>query len=167
MEIDITKIVSAKELKLDLELIKSKLIEKEEIVVFENNQPQFIISSIDNFKNNKLQPPSNSAQTQSTKIGKYVQEMMRKLFFSNSLSDEKLTNLTSENYSKSMFNLSFPVLKEVNPSLPIDEQKRDSRGYNRYYDFTLQANGKQYLLCSQWVEHLHREKFENWVSNFK
>lgn len=37
-------------------------------------------------------------------------------------------------YSKSTFNINFKVLKIVDENVPIEEQKRDQRGYNRYYD---------------------------------
>ena len=73
--------------------------------------------------------------------------------------------MTTSEYSAEVFNLNIPALKMVNKSQSLDEQKRDQRGYNRYYNFTLKAYGQEYLLCSQWVEYLHREKFEKWLQS--
>lgn len=45
----------------------------------------------------------------------------------------------------------------------LDEAKRDAKGYNRYYDSAVNVNGKQYLICSQWIENLHKDKVETWI----
>lgn len=163
MKINIEKIISADELNLDVELIKSKLFEQEELIVFDNNFPQFAIVPIDQApEQTHMAPPKVSASA--VKIGKYVQEAMRKLFFTEALSQQELEYLTSAEYSNNIFNMNFPVLKELKPNRSMDAEKRDAKGYNRYYNFTLEAYGKHYLLCSQWVEYLHRDKFEAWLN---
>lgn len=166
MEININKIVSAGELALDTHVIHNKLNEESEIIVFENNMPQFVIISLEKYseKRQNTLPLQDKAQVPILKIGKYVQESMRRLFYENKLTEDEIERLTSNSYSNNNFNLNFAVLKQYDPAIPFDEQKRDSKGYNRYYSFTLSAYGKQYLLCSQWVEYLHRDKFEVWLA---
>jgi hypothetical protein len=165
MEINISKIVSANDLDLNVPKIIRKLQEQDELIIFENNKPQFVIMALEKAVI-KEKPGSNSSLSEtsmSVRIGKYVQDKLRELFYSDTLSSEEINRLTDKQYSKDVFNLNFSVLLELNPDLPFDKQKRDENGYNRYYNFTLQAYGKQYLLCSQWVDHLHREYFEKWL----
>lgn len=166
MEINLSKIVPADELSIDTNLVLEKLRETQELVVFENNQPQFVIVSLSEF----YKRPNPSAlniltveDSSKPKIGKLAQESFRRLFYKQILPEEEVYQLTLAEYSNSVFNLNFPVLKEYNPAMSFDEQKRDANGYNRYYSFALSAYGKQYLLCSQWIEHLHREKLEHWL----
>ena len=167
MEIDITKIVPSDELNLDLKLIKSKLREKGEVVVFDNNQPQFRILSLDASENEKPQLATQDiSDTSGMGIGQYVQKNMRQLFYSNILTENELANLTSADYSKRVFNISLPVLKKLDPTDPMDKQKRDAKGYNRYYSFILKTNSAEYLLCSQWLDR-HRSNFEKWLSKYK
>lgn len=175
MNFNINQIVSADELSIDINLIKKKLAVCQEIIVFKDNQPQFIISSLNSSSDtgenkinravNKKMEMENKAE-KGVKIGKLVQETMRKLCYNNILTIEELEKLSSEKYSCDTFNLNFPVLKLYNPTLSFDEQKRDSKGYNRYYSFSLTVNGRQYLLCSQWIENLHRQKYEEWLEKW-
>lgn len=170
MEININKIVSADELALDTQIIHNKLNEESEIIVFENNMPQFVIISLENYsgkKQNTSFPVHNETQFSSLKIGKYVQESMKRLFYEKKLNESEIERLTTNSYSNNIFNLNFAVLKKYDPAIPFDEQKRDTKGYNRYYSFMLSAYGNQYLLCSQWVEYLHREKFEDWLARWE
>lgn len=150
MEINTKYIISSKELSLNVPLIKKKLEQQDKIVVFEDNMPQFIIL-----------PVSATEADEPMKIGEYVQTAMRGLFADNLISEEEIERLLTPEYSKSLFNLNFPILKEVDAGKPLTDQKRDSKGYNRYYNFTLLAFGKQYLLCSQWLDK-HYDGFENW-----
>lgn len=170
MEINISKIVSADELSIDTDLVLERLGETSEIFVFEHNQPQFIIMTLESYYSRPNQPSIkvvNVEDPSKQKIGKLVQESLRRLFYKHRLPQDEINRLASEEYSKQVFNLNFPLLKEYNSALPFDEQKRDSKGYNRYYSFTLSANDKQYLVCSQWIEHLHREQYESWLSKWE
>jgi len=170
MEININKIVSADELSVDTNLILERLGETSEIFVFENNHPQFVIMSLDSYYSRPNQQTVKIISVEDPskeKIGKLVQESLRKLFYKQRLPQDEIERLTSEEYSKTVFNLNFPVLKEYNSELAFDEQKRDAKGYNRYYSFTLSAYNKQYLVCSQWIEHLHREQYETWLSRWE
>lgn len=156
MEINLEHIVSSKELALDVSLIKKRLEKQEKIVVFEDNTPQFVITSIATI---------NAPEKEETKkIGKYVQTVMRNLFAKNLVSEKEIRNLLSKEYSKSKFNINFPFIKEIDESKPLEEQKRDTNGYNRYYNFVLTAYGKKYFLCSQWTEK-HYDGFETWYQS--
>ena len=166
MEIDSTKIVPADELNLDVELIQSRLRSIGEIVVFYNNRPQFRICSVVNTERGRTHAAAQAlSDANNRKIGEYVQENMRKLFFMNAISENELRNLLSFDYSKRVFNSSKPLLKKVDPSRSIDEQRKDARGYARYYKSTIRAYGNEYLLSSQWVDR-QRAGFKVWLSQF-
>ncbi|MDR2870360.1 MAG: hypothetical protein LBV04_07920 [Deferribacteraceae bacterium] len=156
MDINIKHIVPAKDLSLDVPLIQNRLATQEKIVVFEDNTPQFVIIPIS----------AAVANRQPMKVGEYVQTATKELFANRAISKEEITKLLTLEYSKSIFNIPFPILKEVDSNKPLTEQKRDTKGYNRYYNFTLTAYGKQYLLCSQWFEP-HYDSFETWYLAIK
>jgi len=99
------------------------------------------------------------------KIGKTVRYLLTRLLQGGHLTDNEISSMTDEEYSKNTFNINFQVLKAVDENTPIEDQKRDHRGYNRYYDSPIAANNKKYLLCSQWVENLHRKAFERWLED--
>lgn len=97
------------------------------------------------------------------KIGKTVRYLMTRFLQGEYLTDSEIKFMTDEEYSKRTFNINFQVLKIVDENVPIDEQKRDQRGYNRYYGSPIKVENRRYLLCSQWVENLHRKAFERWL----
>ncbi|NLN42633.1 MAG: hypothetical protein GX160_11810 [Clostridiales bacterium] len=99
------------------------------------------------------------------KIGKLVQTTMRELFRNEKISMDEIEKMTQPDYSKQIFNANIPVLKEVPIGGNIDELKRDDNNYPRYYSYTISIYGKDYLLSSQWFEHLHRTYYEKWLSN--
>lgn len=99
------------------------------------------------------------------KIGKTVRFLLTRFLQGGYLEDNEIRDLTDEEYSKKIFNINFQVLKVVDENIPIDEQKRDHRGYNRYYGSPIAAENKKYLLCSQWVENLHKKALERWLED--
>lgn len=98
------------------------------------------------------------------KIGKLVQTTMRDLFRNEKITIDEIDKMTQPDYSKQIFNANIPVLKEVPIGGNIDELKRDTNNYPRYYSYTISIYGKDYLLSAQWVEHLHRAYYEKWLS---
>lgn len=98
------------------------------------------------------------------KIGKLVQTTMRDLFRNEKITMDEIEKMTQPDYSKQIFNANIPVLKEVPIGGNIDELKRDTNNYPRYYSYTISIYGKDYLLSAQWVEHLHRAYYEKWLS---
>ena len=169
MEIDINKIVSADEIGADIPQINKVLAEKDEMLVFGNNKPQFVILSFEKYEQ-LMNGTSNACNSISSepKIGKLVQDSFLKLVDKELLPPEEIERLCQLEYSNSTFSLNFPMLKEFNPdpNVPIDVQKRDSNGYNRYYKYLIEIYNKQYLLCSQWNEMIHRRKYLNWLEQW-
>lgn len=169
MEIDINKIISADEVSADIKQISDMLAEKNELIVFENNKPQFVVLSLERYE--KLLNSNSAACKTSdseTKIGKLVQETFLKLVDRDMLPQQEIERLCELEYSNSTFGLNFAMLKEFNPDpgVSIDMQKKDSKGYNRYYKYLIEIFNKQYLLCSQWSEALHRKKYLNWLEKW-
>jgi len=167
MPFSFDKIISSDDVLIDVQVILELLEQKPELWVFDNNQPQFVIVRPDDASITKVMSSEyGKSEVSKMKIGKFVQEAFRKLFHANILPPDELISLTSPEYSKIHFNLNFSVLKEYNPKQTLDIQKRDDKGYNRYYGYLLSAYNKEYLLSSQWIENLHRGKFEQWFKQW-
>lgn len=169
MEIDINKIISADEISVDTQKINAKLTEKPELLVFDNNRPQFVILTLEKFEDllNGKTPTENTVKSE-IKIGKLVQDSFLKLVDKDMLPQEEIDNLCDLDYSNTEFSLNFAMLKEFNPDpeIAIDVQKKDKNGYNRYYKYLINIRNKQYLLCSQWNELLHRKKYLAWLDKW-
>lgn len=88
------------------------------------------------------------------KIGQYVQSRMKQLQQKNLLSSLEIENLLNQEYSKTVFNQNFPVLKRV------DDDIKDYKGRSRYY--TNEMYFGEYYLTSQWFEY-HWEPFLSWL----
>lgn len=97
------------------------------------------------------------------KIGKMMRGILGKTIQNGILNDEELIKLQDAEYSKKIMNLNFPVLKVVEENQLLADVKKDAKGYNRYYDSIVLYKGKQYVICSQWVENLHRESVTIWI----
>lgn len=97
------------------------------------------------------------------KIGKLVKTFIMKFFNDNAIPKSELVKMKNATYSKEIWNLNHSMLKMVDRQVDIDKQRKDSNGYNRYYDSILTTGGEEYFLCSQWIENLHREAFETWL----
>lgn len=94
------------------------------------------------------------------KIGKLVKNTFKKLFDHNKLSDKEIINLTDKQYSKSVFDVNFPILIEVDNGVEKSLQRKiNGIGNDRYYAYLF--NGK-YFLCNDWYEK-DREKFQQWL----
>jgi len=106
---------------------------------------------------------TDSSSLSEMKIGVFVKTNIMRLIEERKISKEEIELMTSKKYSKKIFNMNLPVLKEVVDDLPISQQRVDQRGYGRYWNFTIKIYGKEYLVCSQWVEGLHRSQFIEWM----
>lgn len=98
-----------------------------------------------------------------SKIGRLAKNAIFKLLENEMISKEEIENMTTDNESKRIFNMNFSILKEVDDIKKMDELRKDKNNYNRYYNMTLSAYGKTYILCSQWVKDLHREPLILWL----
>lgn len=93
------------------------------------------------------------------KIGQLVRTTFEELFSKRKINKKMAAKLMDLAYSKKTFGLSFPVLKQINDSIPLSKQIQDHKGRSRYWSQEF-GNGK-YLICSQWYEK-HRKKFLDW-----
>ena len=169
MEIDFSKIVSANEISANTQQINTVLTGKDELFVFENNRPQFVIVSIKKYERLIADKKNRISDSEpEMKIGALVQTTFRELVKRNALSKEDVENLCKRDYSNWTFGLNFAMLKEVDleNDISIDVQKRDNKGYNRYYKDLFDIYEKKYLLCSQWYEGLQRKKYLEWLGKF-
>lgn len=178
VKFNLCQVVSSDELNVDADAVLSKLEDIPEMLIFSHNQPQFIIMTLQQYEHytSKIETPTQrtlkngegTSKIPGVKIGVFVRESIRKLLHENTLPRSEIEHLTDAAYCSATFGLSYPVLKPYDSSRPFDEQKRDSNNkYNRYYNFILDSTFGQYLLCSQWVEQLHRSRFEKWLSQWK
>ena len=169
MEINLNKIVSADEISADTQQIRLMADEKGEMIVFDNNKPQFVILSLESYERLISTDTSASSGTvYEVKIGKLVQDTFLKLVDKDMLPQKEIELLCELEYSNTTFGLNFAMLKEFDPDpdISIDMQKKDSKGYNRYYKYLIDIHNKQYLLCSQWNESLHRKKYLSWLEKW-
>lgn len=116
------------------------------LALFDEEQP--IPSNVDNSK----------------KIGEFVRQSMTELLQQGRLAEEEIELLKSPEYSKKVFGIHFPVIREYvdDPCKGISQQIADSKGYARYWKELVAG---RYLITSQWHER-HRSKFLNWLSRF-
>jgi len=105
-------------------------------------------------------PPLPTMGNNIKKIGRHVQETIKFLIINKSISDSEIENLLSKPYSKDIFNINFAFLRKLN------DDRFDEIGFSRYYSTPVEINGKQYYLCSQWIEN-SRHKFDEWVKRME
>jgi hypothetical protein len=109
------------------------------------------------YKKLGLKVPSSSV-----KIG-YMAKHVIPMIISDSAFDEEVDLYCDKEYSKEVFGLYFPLLQELEFHNDIYYKKSDSNKYTRYYSDVLELDGREFLLCSQWMKKLHLEKLENWI----
>ena len=96
------------------------------------------------------------------KIGKLVQYIINYMTEYNLFTETILTDLLSNDKSKHLFGINYAVLKDITDCSDKDAERKDNRGYSRYYSKPLEINGRTYLLCQEWNEQTHRNNFDNW-----
>lgn len=76
-----------------------------------------------------------------------------------------MEHFLSKNWCNQVFRLSYPLLKKIDNTIPIEQQLYyDNHKYNRYYKKPLiYQYGERYLLCSQWYEY-QRASLERWIN---
>ena len=106
------------------------------------------------------------------KIGIHVKRIMDQLSENNLLTKEDLDDCCDLKWSKSVMNLTVPMLKEYTGDAPISKEMVDSNGYIRYwkkvYNFGESGN---YLVTKEWfTRSKSRHLFDNWyrkiISNY-
>lgn len=119
--------------------------------------------SVYNFKRKNseyLKDKSNNEQ----KIGLFIRDKMEEISIKNILKDDDLCNLQDLHYSKKLLNINYPLLKKIDRSKSLDEQ-RLVNSYPRYWKHIFIFNNKEYYVCSQWYEKSNRSYFEQWIKD--
>ena len=89
------------------------------------------------------------------------------MYFSDSNRKYELKNFTNKYWCNDNFGICYPLLKEVDITTPISQQKGYNNDYARYWTKPiLELNGKHYIICSQWFEDF-RPKLDKWISEQK
>lgn len=88
------------------------------------------------------QAPVSTVAEKELKIGKLAQIMIPKLIAEGKVSAEEISKMLTPSYSKSAFDLQYPVL-----AIKGNEYDR-----SRYYAFSFAYGSDEYVLCSQWFE---------------
>lgn len=108
----------------------------------------------------------HSATGDEIKIGELVRNTMTELFDTNRLPANEIGNLKSLDYSKRVFGLNFPFLKDYLSEHDLNAQrmvKARDKEYPRYWKIVF--DGK-YLITSEWNTR-HRQRFIEWARQFQ
>ncbi|BCG58410.1 hypothetical protein PUR_18350 [Paenibacillus sp. URB8-2] len=96
------------------------------------------------------------------KIGALVSSSFERLIANDVLTEQEIERLQRLDYAKRTFNITYPVLKKVDSTISMTEQ-RNVNGHPRFYADPYKINGTDYLLCNHWVEELSRSYFDAWL----
>ncbi|WP_187355343.1 hypothetical protein ['Paenibacillus yunnanensis' Narsing Rao et al. 2020] len=110
--------------------------------------------------------PADFKGSEEIKIGAFVKSSFERLIADDLLTEHEIERLQRLDYSKKTFNLTYPVLKKVDPTLSLTEQ-RNINGRPRFYADPYLIYGYDYLLCNHWVENFSRSYFDAWLTTFK
>lgn len=100
-------------------------------------------------------------------IGKFVRNSLMKLFGTNSIDENMIKMLMNKEESKKILGIDYPLLKVVVEDVSISEQAKVD-GRLRYWTSPIKYRSKiEYLICSQWYEDRHRQKFLEWLGTMK
>ncbi len=106
---------------------------------------------------------SEQLQEYVVKIGKMARGIFTTALLQGDVSEAEVSGFQDAFYCKNMFGLNYPLLKPITEKDDIDIHKRDANGYNRYYESRVSYHDEMYLICSQWVETIHRHALNQWV----
>jgi hypothetical protein len=107
-------------------------------------------------KKTKAEGISKDLDKVSIGIGQYVQNKLGHLIEADRITNSEVSNLLDPTYSKKVFNLQFPFLRN------IQDGKNDNKGHARYYADSWMIKGKEYYLCNHWYKE-QRTQFDTWM----
>lgn len=97
------------------------------------------------------------------KIGQYAKEYFLSYFKANT-SKDTILKFMDKNWCHDTFGICYPILKEINPLMPIGEQVNYNNEYRRYYvNPVLSVSNKSYIICSQWYPQF-KSKLIQWIN---
>lgn len=107
---------------------------------------------------------SKSNDSTEKKIGEYVRGYFT-VYFADKTKKYDITNFLNRNWCNEHLGICYPLLKEIDETKPVSEQKNYNTEYARYWIKPIfEINGRKYIMCSQWYEGF-REKFDKWVES--
>lgn len=114
---------------------------------------------------------NNINKASDIKIGQRAKEYFIK-YFSDTSKQYDFKNFLNKYWCHDTFGICYPLLKEVDITIPISKQKGYNNNYGRYWTKpVLKINGKHYIICSQWFKefqcNLDKWISENPISDFK
>lgn len=96
------------------------------------------------------------AYLETFKVGEIANQVLRAILASGKVPKNTVDAWKTVSGSKATFGLSDPIL---------GYSRKDSKGYNRYYDNTLNLYGEDLYLCSQWKIN-HKARLITWILNW-
>lgn len=85
------------------------------------------------------------------KIGILVRNTLPKILQEELITELGINQLEKEDYSKLYFDVNYPILKRVDLSKSITEN-RTVNDYTRYYADPIKSYGNKYLITSEWYD---------------
>ena len=105
-----------------------------------------------------------SVDSPEKKIGEYVRDYFT-VYFADKTKEYDITNFLNKYWCNEHLGICYPLLKEIDETKPVSEQKNYNNEYARYWiKPILEINGKKYIMCSQWFKGF-QEKFDKWVES--
>lgn len=95
------------------------------------------------------------------KIGVLVKATMPYILEMELISPIEVNKMTKDDYSKMIFDMNYPVLKKVDESKSITEN-RTVGDYTRYYAEPYDFKDSQYLISSEWYDR-NQEDYIRWL----
>jgi len=114
-----------------------------------------------NLKNNNNEYKENNSYVST---GKLVYNYLQNYFKDTTLSYD-IKNLLDKNWCKEFFNISYPLLKEIDELKDIREQTIPEGKKGAYYaqNPVLHINNKSYIIYMQWNNKTKRGQVEKWI----
>lgn len=123
--------------------------------------------SMDIVPNKGIKQESNKGTQNNTnydevKIGALVRNTLPDLVRDMLIDDVELNRLLQYDYSKSHFDLNYPMLRKIDESISIKENRMVG-DYPRYYSQpVLKISGSRYLITSEWYER-NKSYYIHWL----
>lgn len=143
-----------------------KMLEKYEIP--KRHCHIFIRRDLTSLHNNSIKKHTTTKKLEESnneiKIGQYAKEYFTS-YFQTDNSEEEINNFTNKEWCHNTFGICYPILKQVDINIPINEQVNYNNQYRRYYtNPVLKINEKNYIICSQWFASF-KPKLIDWINS--